>query len=360
VREYLSRLWKDPESRSVVIGLIGVIVVHLLLWLVVPHLLRSERRPSILRPHSSARQFNIEIAPDTFTRPIPKPPPPRQFVETNPDAPENTPDKTNNFAAQNQQVAQEKPDPKGDSERPAMEGRKDFQSTQIVSGTLHKQEEHLAPAPTPEATPTPPTPAVPRAEQNPLPGAEKLMGDNPTGVGTNISREVANARPIPQRIEGAKDVPLIEGATAAQPTIDPKRPRARPSLVKQQQVRPAILAESRVGTRNTGLTAINAKFNQYGLYLQRMADAVQLEFEKVVSESKTYPPVGSYVVVRFVLDSHGNIPRIIEVDNHSSDIGSRNALAGLTNRAPYGEWTEDMIATLNPDGEELMFTFYYE
>ena len=363
LRRFLARLWGDPDTRSIEIGIVAVLLVHLLIWLLSPYLLRMHSGPSVLRPHSSTRQFNIVLTPDTFARPAPKPPAPKQFVETNPDAPENIPDKTNNFGAQNQQVAQVKPSAKSsdESERPAMEGKKDFQSTQIVSGQLEKHRPVVPVAPAPETAVTPPSHSAPRAEQNPLPGFEKKQGDNPHGYGTNVAEESENARPIPRKIEGEKGVPLVEGAMGMQPAIDPMHPRPRPMLVTEQQVRPAILAENPVGTKNIGrVIAINAKFNQYGLYLQRMADAVQLEFDRLVSEQSTYPPVGSYVVVHFLLDSHGNIPRFLDIENHSSDIGKRVCLSAIANRAPYGEWTDDMKATLNPNGEELVFTFYYQ
>lgn len=366
LRRFAARVWADPDTRSTAIGVLGVILVHLLLLLFGPHLLRLEHAPSILRPHSSARQFNIEIAPETFTKPQPKqrpaPPPPKQFVETNPDAPENIPDKTNNFAAQNQQVAQEKATPNAsrESERPAMEGKKDTQSTQIVSGQLRKMEERIEPAPQAQPAVTPPSLTAPRPEQNPLPGFEKTQGDNPNAFGTNIAQNPDNARPIPERIDGAKNVPLIEGATSAQPTIDPKHPRPRPSIVKQQQVRPAILAENKIGTPNLGVTAINAKFSNYGAYLQRLVEAVQIEWDGLLVDSKTYPPSGTFVVVRFFINAKGEIARFGDIDNHSSTWGAKACSAAISNRAPYGEWTDDMKAALNPDGEELVFTFYYQ
>jgi hypothetical protein len=167
------------------------------------------------------------------------------------------------------------------------------------------------------------------------------------------------APPIP-RMEGATNVPLVEGATGLEPAVDPKHPRSRPMIVRQQQVRPSILPGNKVGTANVGVTAINAKFNQYGLYLQRLVDAVQNEWDGLVASGKAYPPAGSYVVVRFILDQKGNIRRIVEVDNHSSDIGGTMCVTAITNRAPYGEWTKDMKGTLNADGEQLEFRFYYQ
>lgn len=357
-RRFVARVWDDPDARSVTIGILGVLFIHLLLVVSAPFLIRLEHRPALL-PHPKTQQFNIELTPELVDKLVQKERSPKQFVETNPDAPENTPDKTNNFAAQNQQVAQEKPTPNGESERPAMEGKKDFQSNQIVSGRLEKPFEQMEP-PAPPTPPAQESAQAPRAEQNPLPGADQSKGDNTTGFGSTASEARTNIHDIPQPIQGMKDVPMVDSATGLQPAIDPRHPRPRPSVVRQQQVRPAILAENKFGTRNVGVTAINAKFSEYGLYLQRMADAVQLQFDKLVEEGKTYPPVGSYVVVKFVLDSEGKISKIANVENHSSDTGAQTAVSAITTRAPYGAWTDDMKAALNPDGEELIFSFYYQ
>ncbi|MCX6951251.1 MAG: hypothetical protein NTV51_03570, partial [Verrucomicrobia bacterium] len=150
-----------------------------------PYLFRVDPITPSNRPHAAPRQFSIELAPDTFVKPVPKPPPPNKFVEANPDAPENTPDKTNNFADRNQQVAQEKPTPDGKSDMPALEGKKDFQNTQIVSGQLSKPVEIMEPVPPQEVTPpSEKTVQAPKQEQNPLPGFEKREGENKDAFGS--------------------------------------------------------------------------------------------------------------------------------------------------------------------------------
>lgn len=344
------------------VGVAGVIVFYLLLWLMSPYLFRVDHVIRKFPPHPSTRQFNIEIAPDTFAKPqpLPKPPPPNKFVETNPDAPENIPDKTTNFAAQNQQVAQEKPTPDGKSDMPALQGKKDFESTQIVSGQLAKPLEHMEATPPPvETPPREQTVAAPAQEQNPLSGFEKKLGDNKDAFGTNIAKISENSRAVPERVEGSKNVPLIQGATATQPAIDPQRPRPRPSVVKQQQVRPAILAERLAGTSNIGPTAVDARWSNYGAYLQRMIEAVQIQWEKLLVESKVYPSSGSTVTVKFIMDSAGKIARIINVDSTANDSASRACMSAITDRAPYGDWTDDMKAVLG-EQQEMTFTFYYQ
>ena len=73
------------------------------------------------------------------------------------------------------------------SDRPATEGKKDFDTTQIVSGRLTQPQEQLPPAPPPMPA-TEAIAAATRAEQNPLPGFEKVEGDNPLTYGSNVAK----------------------------------------------------------------------------------------------------------------------------------------------------------------------------
>lgn len=354
------RLWNDPDSRSTTIGLAAVVFFHLLLWLLGPLILRVDPGAYVSRPHATPREFNIELEPETFVKPVEKQPEPFNFVETNPDAPENTPDKTTNFSSQNQQVAQEKPTPDGTNDRPALEGKKDFESNQIVSGRLTTPLEHLpAIPPSPETSPTEKTvTAQQRTEQNPLPGFEKVDGENQDAFGSNVAPTPDNAKPIPERIEGGK-VPLIEGATAMQPTIDRNRPMPRPQLTQTVQVRPAILAQNNFGTKNIGPTAVDARWSQYGEYLRRMIDTVQIQWERIIVQWNANASSNSSVTVKFVMDSDGKIAQIINVDTTANDTASRACVSAITDRAPYGPWTDDMRAVLG-DKQEMTFTFYYQ
>lgn len=359
-REFFARLWADPDSRSNLAGVGGVLLFLFLLLLGVifdPPLFRHEAL-GLARPHANPREFSIELAPETFAK---APPKPFKFVEANPDAPDNTPDKTENFSDRNQQVAQEKPTPDGRSDRPAIEGKKDFENnTQIVSGQLSKPIEHIEAAPPPIEVPaTEVTVTAPKAEQNPLTGFEKKEGESKESFGSNITKIPENIRPVTDRVEGAKDVPLIEGATAMQPMIDPKRPRPRPQVVSQQQVRPAILAENKFGTTNIGPVAYDTKWNEYGSYLSRLIESVQFQWERLLITGKIYPPSGTTVTVKFVLNDEGKIADILKVDNHSTDHGAKACVSAIIDPAPYGVWSSDMKAALG-NQQELTFTFYYQ
>lgn len=347
----------NPDTRSVQIGVIGTILIHLLFFLLAPLALRMG--PSATFQSSAPPpQFNIELTPESLEKPVT--PPPNKFVETNPDAPENEPDKTTNFAARNQQVAQEKPQPDEKSDRPELAGKKELDSSPIVTGSLSKPIEQPPPAPpAPETPPREQTVAAPKLEQNPLSGFDKTEGEDKLTYGSNVAKFAENAEAIPEKVEGQKNVPLIQGATANQPQIDPQRPRPRPSIVKQQQVRPAIFAENKFGTANIGPIAIDAKWSNYGAYLQRMIETVQLQWERILSDSKIYPTSGSTVEVKFILNSEGAIARVVAVESTATDSGSRACMSAITERSPYGKWTDDMIAVLG-DQQEMTFKFFYQ
>ncbi|HWA87108.1 MAG TPA: hypothetical protein VG710_12845 [Opitutus sp.] len=351
------RLWNDPDTRSVIVGVIGMLLVHLLLLGTAPYLLRSDRVGSVIRPHSSSRQFNIEIAPEVFAPPRPKPPPNR-FVETNPNAPENVPDKTNNFAAQNQQVAQEKPTPNGKSDRPAMEGQKEIHSTQIVSGMLDRPQPQTPVPPAPQ-TPKETARTAPRRQENPLSGFEKKIGEDADAFGTGKAAHVEGAKAIPEKIEGMQNAPVVEGATSAAPAIDPKHPRPRPMIVKSIQARPAIFEENKFGTQNVGVIGVSAEFSNYGAYLQRLVETVDREWRKIIADSTTYPTPGTHAIVKFQLNDKGVVSAIVNVESTAGDQGTQSCVSAITNRSPYGEWTDDMKAVLGKS-QELTFSFYYQ
>lgn len=347
---WLPPLFVNPETRSVEIGIAGTILVHLILLLLAPWLLQTTPATDLkLRKPAVPRQFNIELTPESFM------PPPPKFVEANPNANQNIPDKTRNFAAQNQTVAQEKPTPNGKSDRPALEGRKNFDSTQIVSGQLDRQPPSRPSPPVRTSSARPPSPAPKRA-QSPLSGYDKSQGDDKDSYGSDRFKPMPESKISPQQTQGSTDATAVPFANTTTPDIDPLHPQPRRTLA--QHVRPAIFAENKVGTSNIGLTAIDARWSSYGEYLQRLIETIQIEWYRVLGATDVQPPVGTTVTVKFRMDSRGRITEILKVDSTSSEQGKDACLSAITNRSPYGPWTQDMIATLG-NSQDLTFTFYY-
>jgi hypothetical protein len=355
----IPRFLRDDDTQSTIVGiLLTFILWPLLIWAfswAIGHLHGASNLKLGLTPRT--HQFNIELAPPEARQP--KPPPPNRFVEANPDAPEHIPDKTSNFAAHNQQAAQPKPSPKTGNDHPAITGKKDIDSTQIVDGRLaEKQPVPMAPAP---VTPPNTTPkAAPIREQNPLTGFDKSEGDDKSAFGTNLGQVAENVQNVPNKIEGVKEAPLIEGANSMVPQIDPKHPMPRPTL-SEHNVRPAIFSDNPVGTSNVGLASWDARWSNYGEYLQRLIDTVQAQWDKLLSNAGSLPSPGTHVVVTFRLKSDGTVSEILKVDGDAGKLGETYCASAITipGTSPgYGKWTDDMIAMLG-EQQDLTFAFYY-
>lgn len=354
-----SVLSDTDDTRSIITGVLLTLILWpttiALLWLALRYLGHSSSSRALPAPKPV---YSIQLTQDEV--PPEKKPPPDRFVETNPDAPENTPDKTRNFAARNQQVAQEKPTLDGKSDTPALSGKKPGEVTQIVNGQLNTTEEPPPPAP-PPAPEVPPMPEqeVARREQIPLPGAEKVEGENKEGFGANLAKSPEGASAVPEPIQGQKNAPDVNGAaTAGQPRIDPQRPQPRPRVARN--VRPAVLVDNKFGTSNIGPVAIDARWSQYGEYLQKFIETVQVQWERILDQTHTSPPSGSTVTVKFRMDGkEGAIAEIISSESTGGTQAERSCISAITARSPYGKWPDDMMAVLG-ESQEMTFTFYYQ
>jgi hypothetical protein len=350
---------KDPEKRAIQIGILGTVLIHVLVLMLAPYLSKLDAE-SALRKKVEPPPFTIEFPPEEFAAKEPevKPPPPNKFVEANPDAPDNVPDNTKNFSFMNQQVAQEKPTPNGKNDMPALDGKKDIQSTQIVDGQLTKPQEVVPVAPPVEPTLKDAKEAAPKEEQIPLSGFEKKIGEDTEAFGSNVAKFAEGAKPVPEKVDGVKNAPLIQSTTGQTQKVDRNKPQPRPILAKQQ-VRPGIFADNKIGTMNIGPTAVDARWSNYGVYLQRMIETVQIQWDRILIQSALYPPSGTTVTVTFRMDSDGTITKILETKNTSSEQGKESCVSAITARSPYGKWSDDMIAVLGTS-QDMTFTFYYQ
>ncbi len=355
------------------VGLIGTVVAHLLLLAIILLLPDDlmERDSGVTTPVVNSN-FEIEVSPE-LVRPVTPAIPPQRFVEVNPAAPENAPDDTSLYGAQNQQVAQPLPSPQTDSDAPKVEGEGKNEATALVSGLATPEEqpsasEVLAPAFTPREPPSL-VPEKPIAEQapakavNPLAGGEQLLGDADGGIGTTTTSlpPVAGAEAGENPVKGtAAGRAATGGYFDGTPAIDRARPQERPRLsAAAVNARKTSTIKNEFGSQNIGAVAYNAKWSAYGEYLQRLIDAVQGQWERLIQRSSFYPASGSTVRVVFKIDASGVISEVVRVDGTGAELARRLCVSAITERAPYGDWTDDMIAVLGRE-QEITFTFFYQ
>ena len=350
---------RDDDSRSVGIGLACTILFHVLLFCLAPFF-PTESLTGVPTAGLNARpdrgaDFDIELA---SPEPEATQPDPFRFVETNPDAPDNEPDDTINFSNRNQQSAQKEAPPELDPEnRPSVEGRDDVDNPNaIVSGDMARPQDGAAvtamikaleEAQAQEAQQA-------RAEQIPLPGQEKVEGDDADGFGSNVSQSSSPSTRAEQFQEGAKDGTSETGGLIAQEQIDRPTPRPRPRLT---QARPNPLQNRIAGTSNIGVLGIDARWSEYGEYMQEFIEIVQASWYSILQESRIHPRSGSSVIVKFTLNAEGEV-YILEVEETTGKQGAYAATNAITVRQPYRKWTEQMVSVLG-DTQTMTFRFFY-
>jgi hypothetical protein len=351
---------KDPADRSILIGVVATVLFHVLLMVLSPRFSFDEfsgvHTGIAVNNASQGKTFDFELAP-----PIPEEQrKPLQFVDTNPDAPENEPDKTNNFSNNTQQSAQlhkvEELDPE---HRASIKDEQDKikNDTSIVSGNLSQPQ--LGAAARPESTENDQQEQKEqtlRMLQAPDAGFEKVEGKSEDGISSNISQIKAPSTHADQNVDGAADAKDPNGGLLAATEAHKAQPKARPRLTAP---RTTILTNRAAGVTNIGIGATDAFKSEYGEYLAELVEIVQMSWYSILEESRVSPQRGTHVVITFKLNSQGETDIVKVEDFETGKQGVFSCQSAIQARQPYRKWTEQMIALLG-DEQELQFAFYYQ
>lgn len=349
---------EEGRKSPVIIGVICTVLFHILLILVAPMLplghLGGTHSGSDAKAVKKDKYFDfqLEALPEAEVQPDPM-----KFVETNPEAPANEPDKTANFSNRNQQTAQEVAATEIDPEkRPSVKGREDMdRNSAIVAGDMAQPQDEAAAVTTPEIQAEQEQAAQQaREEQVPLSGIEKNEGLSPDGIASNKSTNEAPTNNAAEALEGAKEGQGADGGliTSIQSSIP--QPRPRPKL---RQARQNILSNQIAGTTNVGIIGIDARWSEFGDYMQELIEIVQAQWYSILRDSKISPQAGSHVYVTFKLNSDGEVT-VIKVEETTGKPGSYACLNAIQARQPYRKWTDQMITILGTD-QTITFSFYY-
>jgi hypothetical protein len=354
---------KDSPDYSIVIGLACTVLFHLLLVWVSPQFAFEKFAGShsgiSVTSANKGKTFDFELAQPTV--PV-KERDPFRFVETNTAAPENIPDKTVNFSNRNQQSAQEEAAKELDPEnRPSVKGQDQIKNDMaIVSGDMAPPQ--LPNITTPETTQEDSqdrTEQKARAEQVPLSGFEKTEGLSEDGIATNIAKAKSPTNRAEQALEGAPDATDPTGGLVNIAQTQRVQPKERPRLSSVSLNRTTILSNRVTGVANMGILGMDARWSEYGDYLQKLIEIVQTKWYSILRESRVSPPRGSHVVVTFRINSKGETEIVKVEDFDSGKQGVFSCQNAITYPQPYEKWSDQMIAVLG-DSQELTFSFYHQ
>ena len=361
---------RSVSRKSLIAGVVGTILFHLIGFFGLPEDVFSTEEGEIV---NRFREYEVEL--ETAIEE-----PEQQYTQTNPDAPENEPDDTNNFAARSQQAAQEElPDEIDDLNRPSSESEDNIETNQFVTGDLSppefssppaqpnqetQEQEQVQEAPllAPVNQTQPLIKAIPIAgeqeEKDPdetgLAEIEHDEDEPPTNVNEYIQGEAEEGEQEEQVAANAQPLSLPQNPQNAVEASEPS-PRPRPRLPK---VAPGPVANRNAGVSRTGTIAVDAKFSEFGEYMERLIEIVSVRWNSLADEAAAKEN-NSKVVLRFVLTKDGLISDMeTRPGTTAKVIGIYMCRTAIEEGAPYGPWTEEMVEVFGQD-EEVNFTFFY-
>lgn len=317
----------------------------------------------------------------------------QRYVEANPDAPENEPDRTNQFSDRAQQAAQENqvgdtpsPTPFVDGEevdsqkikegsmpvepslsQPVIESVQGGQSSQGQPASADSEPSPEQPLiqTMPKVAPPPPTPEfIDEVEEQDEGGVEipiiRKNSEDPDPDSTREDEKTVNVN-IPPSVaqllsEFQQELPEVdqpEGSENARPQPMP-RPRLSPDVL------PGPLMASQNYAASMGITAIDARFSQFGFYLKQMFDTIQLQWYSLLANvtigQENRP---ARVDVEFVLTSEGRVDKAEVLDTNAGQLATLLCKDAIESRSPFGPWTEQMVASMGDETTIRIRFIYY-
>jgi len=157
-------------------------------------------------------------------------------------------------------------------------------------------------------------------------------------------------------VEGARDGKEADGSLVAVTAAHKAQPKARPRLTT---ARPTILSNRVAGVSNIGILGMDARWSEYGEYLNELIEIITAQWYHILEESTVTPPRGSHVVITFKINSKGETDIVKVEDADAGKQGVFSCQTAIQKRQPYRHWTDQMIAVLGEE-QTLTFAFYYQ
>lgn len=354
--EFRSGRWRTTWAA------IGVtILVHLFILLSVPERMLPGQRQAT-REEAVIYEINLSEPQEM------------QYVEVNPDAPVNEPDRKDQYSFRAQQAADQNP-LTDTSNLPNVDGEEE--SLKIVQGQLQQTPPVPPGVYSPAARPgegeateggkqgSESQPLV--APVQPLPAPDFIQQKPVTEEGPGSRVDLAGkAQEIFEQPDPDAPINVYRPPTQVQPQVQPgdgsggaaetrPMPRARPRLAPELITGPLLKSQGSASRR--GDLAIDATFSEFGEYEQQFYAAIQTGWYQ---EIDFFQPIdtATRVHVRFRIKADGTVDEVKAVQSTASKIATVICVTAITKRSPFRPWTEEMVKVF---GEErwLNLVFNY-
>ena len=110
-----------------------------------------------------------------------------------------------------------------------------------------------------------------------------------------------------------------------------------------------------------GTIAIESRLHPFGVYLQKMLKAIEEQWHQLALGSIRFMQkdrLPGTLTFRFTLLSTGGINNLSRLDSEGASLAAELCRQAIASRAPFGNWTEDMISDFGKF-DEITISFRY-
>jgi hypothetical protein len=349
--DFISYLYFREGQQALVWSLLAVLfslILHLAVFAFLPDQV-LQRSAKVEADPSPPLLLELEkLQPDEM-----------HFVEANPEAPDNLPDKSNNYSYRNQQAAESNPQLSDQSDKPFVDGIE--QSQKILEGQLPQESIEVTPLQTKLnesvskkriATTT----VLPIGMDRPEFLTPKINGeldDSGSGVLGNKAKIAAGSINGQLQIyEPTQDSKIVESSSDVVLSDAMPRPRLDPKLL----VGPLMQSEGAATRR--GKIAIDSTFSEFGEYQQQFFAPVLRGWYQ---EIDFYQPidVSARVLVSLTLHSNGEVTSVKALQTTATEIATIICENAIAKRSPFRPWTKEMVEVFG-NKKTLTVLFIYQ
>jgi len=136
-------------------------------------------------------------------------------------------------------------------------------------------------------------------------------------------------------------------------------PKDSPAPPAAKNIRSAVLPKNIAGMPTIFFSDCNPRWSpDYDKYLYKLHDAVQNYWADLNEQNKVLPPNGTKIAVKIRLNSEGKT-EIINANGNDDTQTTNLCKNAIANSAPYGKWTDEMVALFG-DSQEMTLNFCFD
>lgn len=349
--DFVSSLYFKERKLALVWSLFAVLfslALHLVIIASLPDEL-LQRLPKVEAASNPPLKLElVQLQPDEM-----------RFVEANPEAPENVPDRSKNYSYRNQQAADLNTSLIESSDKPFVDGVE--QSQKIMKGQFPQEavnevshELNSTQQATKERiiTPVVPLKGIDRPEFL-LPKINAELADSGSAILDSVDQIAAGSLDGNLQLYKPKEALEVAETTPTTSTNNAKfRPRLDPKLL------PGPLMQSASSASRRGQIAIDSTFSEFGEYQQQFFAPVlggwyqEIEFYQPID-------VSARVLVSLTLHSDGRVSSVKALETSATEIATMICESAIAKRSPFRPWTKEMVEVFGKE-RTLTVLFIYQ